>query len=165
MHDMLEQIDAIFRNRHQPESRESRLAQRKLRELQTAAASKFASLNGWQTTRREFSLETLRDHKMHGGWGGNWGRGQQLPHEFFDHREFFRDREKPYRAAAIVAHNYPNRETNDEQAAAEHAFAAEHGLVAHHPPRPRASWYYPGSARLVCYTRPGVAVTWLPGRP
>ncbi len=163
MHDMLEQINAIFRNRQRLESREARLARQKLRELQTAVAREFASLNGWQPTRREFSLETLRDHKMHGGGGyENW---RPLPHEFFDHPEFFRDREKPYRAAAIVAHNYPNRETSDEQAAAEQVFAAEHGLVAHHPPNPRTSWYYPGSTRLVCFTRPGIAVTWLPEQP
>src|SRR6266567_9465481 len=99
MHDMLSQIDTIFQNRHHPESRESRLAWQKLRELQTAVAREFAHLNGWQESSREFSLATLRDHKMHGGWGGaSW---RELPHEFFDHREFFRDREKPHRAAAI----------------------------------------------------------------
>ena|SRR6266536_3039916 len=90
---------------------------------------------------------------------GIWHRRCEIPgvvnpHHLFDHAEYFRHRAKPYRAAAIVAHNYGN--------VAEEAksFAAKHGLIAHVVPGKMASWYYPGATQLVCYVRPSTIVAW-----
>jgi hypothetical protein len=70
-----------------------------------------------------------------------------------DHAEYFRENEKPYRAAAIVAHLY-NRNAPVDQ------WAHERGLTA--TIAPRASWYNPGGTIMVCYTRPGADVQWPP---
>jgi hypothetical protein len=40
--------------------------------------------------------------------------------------------------------------------------ALKYGLVLHVPPRPGASWWYPGSTLLLCYTRTAAPVEFLP---
>jgi hypothetical protein len=122
-------------------------------DLKDIARREFAELNGWRICQSRFSLTALRDHKMRDGgdlssdlW---WSR-------FLDHAEFYRDRDKPYRVAAIVAQDCNNGAKQAQ------AFAAEHGLIVHLPPDEKTSWYMPGFTRLFCYTRPGPTVTWLP---
>jgi hypothetical protein len=125
--------------------------------LRAEARRRFARLNGWREANRGFSLVVLRDHKVRDAAGFDYGLSGSSAHGF-DHLSFYRDAHRPYRAAAIVAHNY----ASDAMVDKARAFAAERGLVAHTPPDTSASWYLPGGVRFICYTRPGIAVVWLP---
>jgi len=76
--------------------------------------------------------------------------------DLFDHAVFFRELERPYRAAAIVGQPY---NTSLEDAA---KFADKIGLKVSTPPNLTASWWNPGSTRFFCFTRPGPQVRFLP---
>lgn len=132
----------------------------RIQELKDDMRRAFAEANGWRLTDSSFPTRVLARGKVHAGsWDAwtslnNYG-SDSFQHEFMDHREFFREKCKPYRAAAIVAHLY-----NDK--ADIHSWAEERSLVAHVPPLPKSSWYYPEVTLFVCYTRPGIVVNWLP---
>lgn len=125
-----------------PESRE---AKKELR-------NNWATLNNFTANRKDgkryfFSPKTL-------------ARGGIQSHDYFendisyfDHYEFFREIDKPFRAGAIVVHLYGP--TNPA-----YSFARDVGLDVHVPPVSKASWYWPGRANIVCYTRPGRVISW-----
>lgn len=136
--------------------RPARQAHMQVTTLQRSLRDRFAELNGWQLTRRQFPLAVLRDNKLHGNPDLRFEGPVGFNHDTLDHAEYFRHTEKPYRAAAIVAHLYGAK--TDEL----NAYAKERGLVAHIAPSKMASWYYPGGTTMVVYVRPGTGVTWLP---
>jgi len=123
-------------------------------ELEAQAAKAFADRNGWRVSRR-FMLETLIKGRVRDGWklenASIWQR------DLFDHPEFFRENQRPYRAVAIVGQPYSHVkiETARER-------ARELGLDLYVPPKVNASWHYPNHTRFFCITRPGTAVQFLP---
>jgi hypothetical protein len=137
-------------------------------ELRRQAAQEFAALNGWHWTTHQFLARTLArggTHEGRGDGGGGWGtfgvRDETIDgwmhHVLFDHPLFFREIARPYRTAAIVGQPY-NTDIADAR-----ANAAKIGLVLHVPPKETASWWYPGSTRFFCFTRPEVvSVQFLP---
>jgi hypothetical protein len=142
--------------RQNPHHPKLRLIHAHSRELETQAAQGFAALNGWHLTDREFATGTLARGGPHVSREEQFNIGISS-HELFDHCVYFRELERPYRAAAIVTQPY---NTDLDQA---RELAAEIGLALHAPPKPTASWWYPGWARFFCLTRPGhAAVRFLP---
>jgi hypothetical protein len=123
--------------------------------LRACAANAFATLNGWRRTRRAFRADTLARHGCHDA-SSRWGC-PSWPHALFDHPVYFRELQRPYRAAAVIGQPYgTSLETARE-------LAAELGLIVHAPPNLTASWWYPGHARLFVVTRPDVSsVQFLP---
>ena len=122
--------------------------------LQHSAARAFAALNGWRWTERDFLIKTL----VRGGAHDVRTLDDALSfrHDLFDHAVFFRELERPYRAAAIVGQPY---NTSLEGAT---KFADQIGLKVSAPPNLTASWWNPGSTRFFCFTRPGPQVRFLP---
>jgi hypothetical protein len=122
-------------------------------ELQRSAAKAFAALNGWRWSDRQFSVKTLAR-------GGAYDHGYYYDalfvHDFFDHPVFFRELERPYRAAAIVGQPYST------ELADAIKFAEKVGLKVFAPPNLTASWWNPGSTRFFCFTRPRPEVRFLP---
>jgi hypothetical protein len=123
---------------------------KQLRCAQRTALEAFAELNGWRAAKTAFSPEQL----VKGAPGSRVG--WTYDSSLFDHGEYLRAVEKPYRPVAIVAHLYGD---NRDQT---RAGALALRLIAHFPPFAKASWYYPGRCVVVCYTRPDTEVKWLP---
>ena len=115
----------------------------------------WAKLNGWHEARHQFTAKALIERKV---FSHDWrdidhGHGATRT---IDHGEYFRLPIRPYFSVAIVAHLYGH-------AADAIAWARENGMVAHMPPVPGASWYYPARCIVVCYTRLDITtVQWLP---
>lgn len=134
------------------------------------ARQRFAEANGWRYTRRGFTLDALIKGQYSGGksdgaWlhdlarerGRDGGYGCPLP---FDHRESFRlpGSGGQRRAVAIMAHNYPDWDTDRTRWLVADLDGA---LMLHEPPEGlAASWYLPGGTLPQCITRPGHAVVW-----
>jgi hypothetical protein len=126
-------------------------------ELQRQAATEFAKLNGWKYSKADFSpLLLARGGTQHNRNEHPWDAGQW--HDLFDRAVYFREPIPPYRPIAIVGQPYPN---GLDEAAAQR-LAAKLGLRLHTPPNLMASWWYPGSTRFFCFTRPGVSVRFIP---
>jgi hypothetical protein len=123
-------------------------------DLQRRAAEDFAKLNGWKYSEADFAPamlvrgSTQRKRNEYGieGW----------MHELFDHPVYFRETRSPYRPVAIVAQPY-----NTDIASAR-VIATRIGLDLHAPPNLTASWWFPGSTRFFCCTRPAQVVQFLP---
>jgi hypothetical protein len=161
---ILTRIDKLHHEMHtaRNDPRSAAYATDQWRLAQSVAAQKFAELNGW-TVAKEFSIDALIAGRAHDGAPSiaNYAQRRQIVRPLMDHSEYFRIKRTGRGAAptvAIVAHLY---ETTPEEIRAILA-DMELQLEAHFPPNPMASWYVPDGALCVCYTRPSVAVKWLP---
>jgi hypothetical protein len=168
------QLAALLREEHAlsdclrtAATREERLACRvdqrgvyaQQRALMRAAAEAFARLNGWRFIYdKTFWYSTLARGGVHDSRDPRGVFEHGLHHDLFDHALYFRERDRPYRAAAIVGQPY--KHVTPEAARAE---AARLGLACHVPPNSLASWWVPGSTRFFCFTRPEItSVRFLP---
>lgn len=123
--------------------------------LRKQAAEEFAALNGWRHTEMIFSNKTLIRGGVH-ATEGEW-RWEVGPLNLFDHPVFFREIPQPYRPVAIVGQPYDSAINVNQATRLAHSL----GLELHTPPNSVASWWYPGSTRFFCLTRPGVTVRFL----
>jgi hypothetical protein len=123
-------------------------------DLRRRAALRFAEINGWKYSTKEFAPAVLarggayrrKDEAWYAGW----------VHDLFDHPVYFREARPPYRPVAIVGQPY-----NTDVASAR-IVAARIGLDLHAPPSSTASWWLPGETAFFCCTRPGMTVAFLP---
>ncbi len=124
--------------------------------LRREAAEAFAALNGWRVSKSFFGTRTLARGGVHSSSGYLGGYDPLEPRgEAFDHPVHFRERARPYRAAAIVGQPYSHASVNGARLIAAH-------LGLHAPPNVAASWHNPGSTSFFVFTRPGTAVRFLP---
>jgi hypothetical protein len=120
-------------------------AQATLESLQHKAAHEFATLNGWQVTRRDFALEDIGQFRSRNGFTGN---------TTLDHPLHFKDQRNV--CAAIVVQPYHDREEWFRE------LAKDRGVACHTPPHPQASIHYPDIAFFVVLTMSDHRITWLP---
>jgi hypothetical protein len=118
--------------------------------IQDAVARRFAELNGWKLSRREFVPELIGTRR-YGTYGVEWGVGNDLA----DHCLYFRADKTN---TAILTQPYLKvAEIERFRAWTDHL-----GLALHLPPDPYASFWFPGYATFVVLTVAGGEVRWLP---
>ena len=110
--------------------------------MQHQLAVAFGERNGWRLSKQYFALSELATL----GTEEDIRRTYRL--RYLDHPCYFREGQRP---AAIAAHLYKGRSSNEEIA----AFAARLGIVAE-AIADFPSWYYPSATRLVLYRRKAV---------
>lgn len=125
--------------------------QRELDRTRDQEAHRFALLNGWQFTNRNFSYEVLSN-----------GTRRGITRDFFhdpshlgDHPLFFSADRRP---VAIVCQPYhaPDVDTRLTE------ITRRWNLKSHQPPATFSSFYYPGACRFIVLTRPEInEVHWL----
>jgi hypothetical protein len=115
---------------------------------------RWAAFNGLKRSAREVKLDALKRGLRTGGAWGEYYNWPDEGRELCDHPSAFR---RDGVAAAIISEPYP---TNDFHALL--AYADKLGLVAHSPPNPKASFWFPGWTYLVVLTMPSFGeVRWL----
>jgi hypothetical protein len=124
------------------------------------ARTVFAALNGWKSSKREFTPETIGKH--HDGRRGSMFELRPKIHDdmlgqFFDHQHYYR---KDKRCAAIVTEPYLGEMT----VRLEHLRPQLHqlNLDLFLPPDPLASFWFPGNTRFIVIAAQGSVIEWLP---
>jgi hypothetical protein len=108
--ELTEQISSLIRRE---DSKDAGLP-RRLREAQQRLAVAFGERYGWEPSEQSFALSALgpqRDRVYPSSW---WDiPGGHRP-EYIDHLVYYREKQRPYRPAAIAAHNYERGKTSAE---------------------------------------------------
>lgn len=125
---------------------EAERRQEEIRVHQYRLALDFGNRSGWRLSPSPFNPQTLSLRRMHGGPRQSWGTRQHWPHEYADHRYFYRSADR--RAAALVAHPYGLKDA--ERQAAAIRWAGERGLLCEFPDD-FPSWWFPGSTTLIVF--------------
>lgn len=131
-------------DRHRLPTREQRHLWHREIEQRRHAVQLFAELNGWKRTIKDFGPQDIG--KRNSAW-------RQLPHDVFDHCEYFRAHGHN---TAIVAQPY-----EDTRADAA-AMAAAHGVALFVPPNAQASFWYPKWTYCFVFCACDHVMRWLP---
>ena len=113
---------------------------------------RFARLNGWRRTRREFPMGQLCGRRGRNADLFPLVRRGEDPHHVMDHLFWFNRGRRPVAIGAMPYNAHLGQ---------ARMLAARYGLEVQAPPIEKSGWWYPGSARCFAFVQPGTAVQWL----
>lgn len=131
--------------------------QRLARSLALTGLDTWASLNGLKRSGKHFGLVTL----AHASVSRLQYQNDDHAWPSRDHVMMFRRKAHPSAAACITTQPYTG-ERPYPQIEELRAYLRKRDLVAHVPPNPFASFWYPGRTLFVAIVRPDTPIQWLP---
>jgi hypothetical protein len=119
--------------------------------LQNSLAAEFGRRRGWRLSASSFTIRALAKRQAPGS-----RTIESLDQDLFDHPYYYRESQRPFRAAALVAHVYDVPKTSDPvarlKAITNLATKADRLGLELEATDSFPSWHYPGWTTLLIYT-------------